>query len=199
MGWPLNRPRQPVVRVSCEQAMAFCRWLSERTGERVALPTEAQWEYACRAGSATSWNYGNAETDFSGHANMADQSLRRLAWEGWRPRSPDVVARDERFNDGQLVTAEVGAYAPNTWGLHDLHGNVAEWTASLYEQRTSRPVGGELQVVRGGSWRDRPERCRSSFRLAYPRFQPVYNVGFRVVVEEADSGDRLAQALPAQR
>jgi len=196
LGWPLNRQRQPVVRISWEQAMAFCRWVSEKTGENITLPTEVQWEYACRAGTATSWNYGDESADFSAYANMADQNLRRLAWEGWRPRSPDTVARDERFDDGHLVTAAVGTYAPNPWGLHDLHGNVAEWTASKVASAAAGRTDRDLRVVRGGSWRDRPERCRSSFRLAYAKFQPVFNVGFRVVVEDEASGERLAQTGP---
>ncbi|MBI4605534.1 MAG: SUMF1/EgtB/PvdO family nonheme iron enzyme, partial [Planctomycetes bacterium] len=132
LGWPLNRPRQPVVRVSWDQAMAFCRWLSEKTGAKATLPSEAQWEYACGAGSAAPFSYGGLDADFSRHANLADASIRDLAYRGWRPKSPDLVPRDARFNDGALVTAEVGSYAPNAFGLHDLHGNAAEWTRSAY-------------------------------------------------------------------
>jgi len=100
------------------------------------------------------------------------------------------LPRDERFNDGQLVSADVGGYQPNAWGLHDMHGNVAEWTRTVYrpypydasDGRNARPPTG-LKVVRGGSWYDRPKRCRSAFRLAYRAYQPVYNVGLRVVAE----------------
>ena len=197
LGWPLNRPRQPVVRVSCAEAMKFCQWLSAWTGLRVTLPSEEQWEYACRAGTDTPFYYGTLDTDFSSFANLADASLRRLATEGWRPLSPDLVPRDARFNDGTLVTADVGQYAPNAWGLFDMHGNAAEWTRTTYtaprpqdsgaasaasDEPTNDPSA--LKVVRGGSWRDRPWRCRSSFRLAYPAYQKVYNVGFRIVVED---------------
>ena len=196
LGWPLNQPRQPVVRVSCEEAVRFCQWLAARSGRRVALPSEEQWEYACRAGTATPFNYGTLDTDFSPFANLADASLRRLATEGWRPLSPDLVPRDARFNDGALVTADVGQYRPNAWGLYDMHGNAAEWTRTPYtdprpqEPATTTASGGAtkdasaLNVVRGGSWRDRPWRGRSSFRLAYPAYQKVYNVGFRIVVED---------------
>jgi len=191
LGWPLNASRQPVVRVSWNEAMAFCRWLSQRLGERVALPTEAQWEYACRAGTATPLAYGDLDTDFARHANLADQTIRKLAEEGWRPKAPDLAAREARFNDGVLVTADVGRYEPNAWGLHDLHGNAAEWTRSSYRPypwdalATEEPaLDADLKVVRGGSWRDRPKRARSAFRLSYPAYQKVFNVGFRIIVED---------------
>jgi formylglycine-generating enzyme required for sulfatase activity len=192
LGWPLDEPGQPVVRVSWDRAMAFCRWLFEKTGMRFSLPTEAQWEYACRAGTATPFWYGDPDTDFAGLANMADWSMRELAYEGWRPKSPDLVPRDSRFDDGYLVSAPVGGYGANPWGLYDMHGNAAEWTRSSYrpypyvddDGRNAAEAAGE-KVVRGGSWYDRPNRCRSSFRLAYPPYQRVYNVGFRVVCESS--------------
>lgn len=188
LGWPVNGPHQPVVRISWNRAMAFCRWLSERLGEEVTLPTEAQWEYACRAGTDTLTSYGDLDTDFSPCANMADYSVRELAYGGWRPLSPDIVPRDERFDDHALVTSDVGTYRPNAWGLYDMHGNAAEWTRSAYIPYPYRDDDGrndlkpaDKRVVRGGSWYDRPKRCRSAFRLAYREYQPVYNVGFRIV------------------
>jgi formylglycine-generating enzyme required for sulfatase activity len=194
LGWPLNGPRQPVVRVSWQEAMAFCRWLSARLGEQVTLPTEAQWEFACRAGTDTPFFFGGLDTDFAPFANMGDANLRRLADEGWRPKAPDLVARDDRFNDGALVTAETGRYRPNAWGLHDMHGNAAEWTRTTYlphlapadDQRDSSGPE-DRKVVRGGSWRDRPALCRSSARLAYYPWQKVYNVGFRVIAPSLTS------------
>jgi formylglycine-generating enzyme required for sulfatase activity len=175
-GWPLNRPKQPVVRVSWDEAVAFCRWLSEKLGEEVTLPTEVQWEWACRAGTATPFSYGDLDTDFSTCGNMGDANLRKLADEGWRPKSPDLIPKDNRFDDGALVTAEVGHYAPNAWGLHDMHGNAAEWTRSNHGT-------GAKKVIRGGSWRDRPKLCRSASRWAYDPWQKVFNVGFRMVIE----------------
>lgn len=190
LGWPLNRPRQPVVRVSWDEAMAFCRWLSARLGEEVTLPTEAQWEWACRAGTDTPLFYGGLDDDFSRFANLGDKNLRKLADEGWRPKSPDLVPKDNRFDDGYLVTAEVGHYQPNAWGLYDMHGNAAEWTRSTYlpypypaNDDRDDSASGTKKVVRGGSWRDRPKYSRSGFRLAYPGYQKVYNVGFRVIIE----------------
>ena len=184
-GWPLNRPRQPVVRVSWDEATAFCRWLSQKLGEEVTLPTEAQWEWACRAGTATPLSYGDLDTDFSRFANLGDANLRKLTDEGWRPKSPDLVPKDGRFDDGALVTAEVGRYAPNAWGLHDMHGNAAEWT------RLDDGASGK-KVIRGGSWRDRPKLCRSASRWAYDPWQKVFNVGFRVVINS--NGRQMATA-----
>ena len=107
-------------------------------------------------------------------------------------RFDDWVPKDTRFNDGALVSINVGTYAPNAWGLYDIHGNVAEWTRSSSRPYPWNGADGrddvssrELKVVRGGSWYDRPKRCRSSFRIAYKPYQPVYNVGFRVVAHEA--------------
>jgi formylglycine-generating enzyme required for sulfatase activity len=140
-------------------------------------------------------SFGGVASDFSAFANLADYSIRNLAYEGWRPKSPDLAPRIAQVNDGYLVTAPVGAYKPNAWGLFDMHGNAAEWTRSVYSSSpgaadlspspgTPAEDGGQgLRVVRGGSWFDRPIRARSSFRQAYQPYQRVFNVGFRVVCE----------------
>jgi formylglycine-generating enzyme required for sulfatase activity len=174
---PLNQPQQPAVRVSWEQATAFCRWLSERTGMTFALPTEAQWEYACRAGASTPFSYGALGMDYSKFGNMAGKELWRLG--------------DRRFKDGAIVALDVGRYQPNAWGLHDMHGNVAEWTRSTYRPDPYRDDDGRnapdrtaLKVVRGGSFYEKPNWCRSAFRWRYPAWRRVYNVGFRVAVED---------------
>jgi len=190
LGWPLNRPEQPVVRVSRHEAEAFCSWLSGKIGEKVTLPSEAQWEYACRAGSATPFSFGGVEADFAPFANMADATIRQLAYDTDGRHTADLTPRETRFDDKSLVTADVGRYRPNAWGLHDMHGNVWEWTRSAYGPYPYRaddgrhdPARNGGNVVRGGSWRDRPKLCRSAFRLSYPAWQKVYNVGFRVVCE----------------
>jgi formylglycine-generating enzyme required for sulfatase activity len=205
VGYDQDQPSQPAVRVSWEEAMAFCRWLSQRTDLRVSLPTEAQWEWACRAGSAGAFSFGNLDSDYSRHANLGDQRLRDFAadtsldnYAAQRPmpnpnRFDDWLPRDDRFDDGGFVTEPVGKYLPNAWGLHDLHGNAAEWTLSAYRPYPYREDGrnevGDVprdteRVVRGGSWRDRPVRATSSFRLPYRQYQRVFNVGFRIVCRD---------------
>jgi formylglycine-generating enzyme required for sulfatase activity len=189
-GMRLDAPTQPVVRVSWDQASAFCQWLSKRTGLRVTLPTEAQWEWACRAGTATPMNYGKLSTDFSRWANVADQSYAgKNVTGGVEHLDPAGRAlADTRFSDGSSVTAPAGSYRPNAWGLFDMHGNAAEWTQTTYRRYPYKPDARPTaltnrKVVRGGSFFDRPDRCRSTLRTAYPKWQRVFNVGFRVVCE----------------
>ena len=184
-GYPVNQPNQPVVRITWNKAMEFCRWLSAKTGKTFTLPTEAQWEWACRGGTATPFSFGDRNADFSPFANLADASLGGLA----RRESPPWHPKDGRFNDGAMVTADVGRYQPNAWGLRNMHGNAAEWTRSAYRpypynenDGRNDPKSPDLKVVRGGSWYDRPVHARSAARLPYRPWQAVYNVGFRVVL-----------------
>jgi formylglycine-generating enzyme required for sulfatase activity len=173
-GEAANRERQPVIRVSWEQAMAFCDSLSRKTGRKFTLPTEAEWEYACRAGTATPMNYGEVSADFMKSANLADQRVLNLC----RADSPKWIPCVSNVNDGAVVTDNVGRYASNAWGVFDMHGNAAEWTASDY--------GNGKKVVRGGSFYDRPQRARSAYRLGYQSWQHVFNVGFRVTCDVGD-------------
>jgi formylglycine-generating enzyme required for sulfatase activity len=203
VGYNEEQPDQPVVRVSWNEAMAFCEWLSKKIGKKVSLPTEAQWEWACRAGAATAFSFGDLKCDYSQFANLGDRMLRDFAADtalgGYSEQRPmknpnrfdDWIPRDDRFDDGGFVTEPVGKYKPNVWGLCDMHGNAAEWTRSSYRSYPHRDDdgrndanAGEEKVVRGGSWYDRPFRCTSSFRLPYHPWQRVFNVGFRVVIEE---------------
>jgi formylglycine-generating enzyme required for sulfatase activity len=100
----------------------------------------------------------------------------------------DFVPKDARFNDGVLHLAECGRYRPNAWGLHDMIGNVAEWTLDDYRPYPYTPTSllpptaQTRKVVRGGSWAERPKESRAASRLDYPVWQRVYNVGFRVAV-----------------
>ena len=181
-GFTLNRPEQPVVRVSWTQAMAFCNWLSEKTGLRFSLPTEAQWEYACRAGSVSSFWYGSLDSDFSTYANFSDATHYTVYYPHVPTAHPAWRPADTRFDDTWRVAAPAGSFAPNPWGLYDMHGNVAEWTASHYSA-DGNTLTGNRKVVRGGSWLDTPRRGRSAFRLHYEASQAVHDVGFRVVCE----------------
>ncbi|NUQ64638.1 MAG: SUMF1/EgtB/PvdO family nonheme iron enzyme [Pirellulales bacterium] len=195
-----NHPDQPAARVSWSEAQRFCRWLSAKTGLAVRLPTEAQWEWAARAGAETQFFYGTMETDFGRFANLADQALR---WYAMGYDGPSVLQRrnpyppemnfplhDERFRDPWFVVDYVAQTEANAWGLRDMVGNVSEWTRSSYRPYPYRDDDGrnveadsERRIARGGSWADRPADAGSSVRRAYEPWQKVYDVGFRVVVE----------------
>ena len=215
-GWRVNGPRQPVVRISWQRAMEFCRWLSEKTGETYTLPSEAQWEYACRAGTATPLSYGGPDVDFSEMANVADRTLieacfalRRKSLPRTTPTLQTLVrpAFSDMGNDGTIVSADVGQYLPNAWGLHDMHGNAAEWTRSTYRPYPYRaddgrddPTTDSRKVVRGGSFHDRPVSCRSACRVSYPSWRRVFNVGFRVIcpiTDPSSSDNGLSSPLRA--
>jgi formylglycine-generating enzyme required for sulfatase activity len=189
-GYPANGLDQPVIRVTWEQARAFCQWLSEKTGERFTLPAEAQWEWASRAGSASPFWFGGGNPGFGKWANLADVSMKGFRT-GYESRGKNFsfthLPYVREVDDGQMITAQVGQYKPNPWGLFDMHGNVAEWTLSTFKpypyDNRNGVDGSGLKVVRGGSWRELPERATSAFRLAYEPYQPVWDVGFRVVME----------------
>ena len=192
----------PAIRVSWEMAQQYCDWLSKKLGNKVRLPTEAEWEWACRAGTDTEFNYGTKDSDFSKHENMADYMFIELAVRGVNPQpfargndpKPkklppaiwDYELRDRRFNDHVLHLAKVGSYAPNAWGLYDMHGNVAEWTSSSWQAYpyNESADANELKVVRGGSWYRRPMVSSSAWRWRYPAWMRPFDVGFRVVVED---------------
>jgi formylglycine-generating enzyme required for sulfatase activity len=184
-GTPVNAPDQPVVRVSWNEALAFCRWLSRETGCRASLPTEAQWEWACRAGTATAFSFGDTLENHNGVMNIADSSIA-----GW-----NYGRSEPNYSDGYNFTIPVGRTPPNAWGLADMHGNAAEWCLSNYapypydprDGRDDPNVAGQ-KVVRGGSWNDLAKDSSSSARWRYQPYQPVYNVGFRVLIEIGGDG-----------
>ena len=203
-GYSMNHPDQPAVRISWQEAMDYCKWLSEKTGMKFSLPTEAQWEWACRAGSDTPFWYGDMSADFSRYANLGDIKLKEFAactaykfYESAMVienpnKYDDWIPRDTTYNDGGFISEPVGRYVRNPWDLFDMHGNVWEWTLSSYlpypynenDGRNELSSENGKRVVRGGSWYDRPYRSTSSFRLPYREYQKVYNVGFRVVMTE---------------
>jgi formylglycine-generating enzyme required for sulfatase activity len=148
-----GREGQPVICITHHAAMEYCRWLSAKTGKTYRLPTEAEWEYACRAGTRTGYSFGDNP-----------ELLGDYAW--YKENSEDL-------------THKVGEKKPNPWGLHDMHGNVAEWCLDHYikggyskypiETPTVGPVVLPTErrfshVARGGSWADEPARCRSAAR-----------------------------------
>lgn len=203
-GYSMNGDNQPAVRISWKEAMEYCQWLSEKTGMKFTLPTEAQWEWACRSGSNTAFWFGDLMSDFSSYANLGDIKLKEFAactaykfYESAEiiqnpNKYDDWIPRDTTYNDGGFISESVGRYIRSPWDLFDMHGNVWEWTRSVYQPypyqendgRNDPQAGKGKRVVRGGSWYDRPYRATSSFRLPYRDYQKVYNVGFRVVMEE---------------
>jgi formylglycine-generating enzyme required for sulfatase activity len=177
----------PVVDVSWYDARALCTWLSNKEGRPYDLPTEAEWEYACRAGTTTRFWCGDADASLQGNANIADASLRQ--------KSP-AVAWAVAWNDSYPFTAPVGSFRPNPWGLYDMCGNVHQWCADWYGSYQAGPVrdprGDEKissRALRGGSWPWEPYVCRSARRDGIdPGFRGE-DYGFRVVL-------RLPAAAP---
>ena len=197
-GYPLNKPKQPVVRISQEEATSFCKLVGERCKCVVRLPTGNEWEWAGRAGKATPLWYGGVDVDFSKLANLADKTFRRqdrfraavpgMAVPPWRPA-------DERFDDKYRVTAPVDAFAANAWGLRNVQGNVWEWTADRRPASpTAQPVtipktepDKELYAVaRGGSFWTRPKEATFATTVLYRTWQRVHDVGFRILVEDGE-------------
>ncbi len=159
-----NNPQNPVESVSWNDAQAFCQKLSQITGKTYRLPTEAEWEYACRAGTTTRYYFGD-------DANQ----LGDYAW----------------YNgNSQRTTHFVGQKKPNAWGLYDMNGNVWEWCEdNSHNNYIGSPRDGsawltndnDYHILRGGSWCDFPNYCRSAYDFTYFRRDYYYYVGFRVV------------------
>jgi len=200
-GYPANEPNQPAVRVSWEEAMEYCKVLSEKTGLKISLPTESQWEWAARAGTDSEFWFGDTAVDFSAYANLADMQLADMAVTGVDPKPMskkhplrpyfDYIPRSKVVDDHSMLAVNVGSYKPNPWGLYDMIGNVSEWTRSdykayPYKNNDGRNAGNKKvqKVVRGGSWKDRAEKASASYRKKYSSNQKVFNVGFRIIVEE---------------
>ncbi|MFG0332794.1 MAG: formylglycine-generating enzyme family protein, partial [Maioricimonas sp. JB049] len=172
--------RHPVVNVSWNDAVAFCRWLSRKEGREYRLPTEAEWEYACRAGTSTRFFTGDEVELMQKLANLADAALDE--------KLPALLG--ETWNDGHAFTAPVGQYRPNAFGLFDMHGNVWEWCRDAYvrdfyatspTKDPQAPIAGSFHVVRGGSWAMKPKNARSSDRSAMRTSERNLLIGFRIV------------------
>tara|TARA_R110002095_G_scaffold7891_3_gene13742 strand:+ start:1940 stop:2968 length:1029 start_codon:yes stop_codon:yes gene_type:complete len=175
----------PVLNVTWNDAVAFCDWLSQKEGTTYRLPTEAEWEYACRAGTTSMFQTGDSSKGLSEVSNIADQTAKEKLM-----NYQSFSFLPER--DGYTFTAPVGQYRPNSFGLYDMHGNVFEWcqdwfSASYYKHSPETdppgPTTGSLRIMRSGSWYDYVQDNRSSYRLrAVPEYRSLY-LGFRVVCE----------------
>lgn len=195
-GYEANRANQPVIRINWNEAMAYCKKLSEKTGLNITLPTEAQWEWACRAGSDKEMWYGDYTASFAKLENMADAQLSNMAVTGVDPKpmkhdNPNFkyynfLLRDPAVDDGEMVVADVARYQPNPWGLYDMHGNVAEFTRSTYAPYPydAKLADGDLKVYRGGSWITRPKNAAAYSRNEAYAWQALNNVGVRLVIED---------------
>lgn len=179
-GWT-QTDEHPVVNVSWNDAVAFCDWLSTKEAKKYRLPTEAEWEYACRANTTTRYYSGDSEDSLQGVANIADASLKRkFAGASWA----------KEWDDGYPFTAPVGKFKPNAFGLYDMHGNVYQWCSDWYDkdyykkssgQDPKGPGAGVNRVIRGGSFDDGVSFCRSARRGDYTPSNRYYYFGFRVV------------------
>ncbi|MCL2104685.1 MAG: formylglycine-generating enzyme family protein, partial [Kiritimatiellaeota bacterium] len=174
-GFRMDGPDLPVVRVSQERAAAYCEWLSKKTGKRHRLPTAAERHHFAQ-GALDGMGGGG----LAGHANLADKSFNRVAnlppWNlpvdavlPWRPA-------DMTLDDGHRVTSPPGTFRPDALGLYDVFGNVWEWTSTL-------DAAGRA-IAMGGSFATRPSKLTPRTCVAYPPWQRVFDVGFRVVTEE---------------
>ncbi len=176
-----GRERHPVVQVSWNDAVAYCSWLSRKTGRAYRLPTEAEWEYAARGGADTRYWWGD-EFDTS----KLNSALT------WKPKEEDPWPRDEH-----TLTKDVGSYPPNDFGLYDMLGNLWEWASDyadpeyyleLVRAKVSPvvdpqgPSQGINRIIRGGGWNTAPGRVTVTFRVTYdpPQYRSDH-VGFRVV------------------
>ncbi len=175
----------PVVNVSWRDAVAMAAWLSRTEGRRYRLPTEAEWEYACRAGTTTRYSSGDDPRTLATVANVFDLDAA-ADWPRW-------AAQALPRRDGWRFTAPVGSFAPNAFGLHDLHGNVWEWVADWHDDDyyarspvddPPGPADGTVRVRRGGSWHTWPFYARCSYRNWNAASTRYTLVGFRLLLEE---------------
>jgi len=164
---PEDHEHLPVVHVSWNEACQFCEWLSAKSGKNYRLPTEAEWEFACRAGTTTPFHTGHQLSIQDANYFYSESGLR--------------------VGPGSRV--EVGSYPPNCWGIHEAHGNVSEWCAdSWHPSHEGASLNGlrresnenPMRVIRGGSWDYLPRLLRSSWRDGVPAGNSRDNLGFRI-------------------
>jgi formylglycine-generating enzyme required for sulfatase activity len=182
-GQSMNGDEQPVAKVSWDEAQSYIAWLNKKGEGTFRLPSEAQWEYTCRAGTTTVRYWGNDETSMGQYANGPDKTAKSQ-WHGWTVLET---------TDGYKATAPVGSFKPNGFGLYDMIGNVGEWCQDVkrgsYEGAPTdgsawegKATAGQPRVVRGGSWAPEPSHCRAAARLSYPSFHGLgTDLGFRLL------------------
>ncbi len=204
MSFGMGQRGYPAISMTQHAARTFCKWLSAKTGRYYRLPTEAEWEYACRAGTTTAYSYGDDPDELEDYAWFFDNT-------------------DEAYE-------KVGKKKPNPWGLYDMHGNVAEWVLDQYDEAGYESITETVdplvtpktlypRVVRGGGWNQFPEECRSAARGAsneqWKKQDPqvpksiwyhtdAQHVGFRIVrplVEpsDAEKASKWDKAEPIQK
>ncbi len=172
----------PVVNVSWNDAVAFCQWLSKKEGKTYRLPTEADWEYACRAGTKTRYYNGDDPEALAKIGNVAD-----AAYKANFPFFNGAI----KAKDGYVFTAPVGKFKPNAFGLYDMHGNAWHWCADWHgedyygKSPVDDPAGpdtGAARVTRGGSWNSWPHECGSAARDDFSQDSESCDIGFRVAI-----------------
>ncbi len=173
--------KRPVEQVNWFEAVEFCDRLSRKTGRQFRLPSEAEWEYACRAGTTTPFYFG--ETLTTDLANYRGTDWEKYQWSGSYGQGPKGIFRGQ--------TTNVGSFLPNAFGLYDLHGNVLEWCLDhWHDSYEGAPNDGsawitggtsKYRLVRGGSWSANPGICRSASRGGFEPDFRNFNFGFRVV------------------
>lgn len=176
----------PVVNVTWNDAVAMCKWLSKVEGKKYRLPTEAEWEYAARAGTRTQYYTGDDPQSLLTAANVFDSDAAKN-WAKWQSYAL-------AGSDGYAFTSPAGSFAPNAFGLYDMHGNAWEWTADWHDDRyyanspvadPQGPTSGDVRVRRGGSWHTWSFYARSSYRNWNAPSTRYTLVGMRLV-READ-------------
>jgi sulfatase modifying factor 1 len=174
----------PVLNVTWNDAVAFCDWLSKKEGRRYRLPTEAEWEYACRGGTTTRYNFGDSPDAIARQSRTLDPAVSNIKQHVQEITIP---------KDGSIpFTSPVGKFPPNDFGLHDMHGNAWEWTADWYGEDyyaksavddPTGPTEGNRRVRRGGGWNSFPLWARASFRNWNTAASRCVNLGFRVAAD----------------
>ncbi len=198
-GWEIGRDH-PAVYVSWNDAVAFCDWSSKREGKTYRLPTEAEWEYACRAGTSSRYYFGNDPEELVYYANAADADRAAICGNELIASFDQQGRRTDtripfpflKGRDGYAWTAPVGKFRPNAFGLYDMHGNVWQWCSDWYDEHYYQsapaddpkgPDAGSSHVVRGGSFRNIPARLRCACRSHDAPSYRFCSVGFRVACE----------------